>query len=79
LNTQPRPQIRIGPVSFDWHDLAFEVLASDSVIVIGEFDRGTPDGIERYSCSDGLQRQEGELRIRLEAESRLRDARGAPP
>jgi hypothetical protein len=69
----------IGPVSFDWQDLAFEVLGPDSVIVIGEFDWGAPDGIERYSYSGILQRQEGELRIRLEVESLLPDSREGPP
>ncbi len=69
----------IGPVSFDWHDLAFEVLAPDAVIVTGEFDWGAPDGIERYSYSGILQRQAGELMIRLEVESRLPDAKDGPP
>lgn len=61
----------IGPVSFDWRDLAFEVLGPDSMIVTGKFDWGTPDGIDRYSYSGVLQRQEGELRILLEVESMI--------
>lgn len=69
----------IGPVSFDWQNLAFEVLGPDSVIVTGEFDWGTPDGIEKYSYSGVLQRQEGELRIRLEVESLLADSPDGPP
>lgn len=69
----------IGPVSFDWHDPAFEVLGPDSVIVTGEFDWGATDGIERYSYSGILQRQESELRIRLEVESLLPDSKGGPP
>jgi len=68
-----------GPVSFDWHDLAFQVLGPDAVTVTGEFDWGAPDGTERYSYSSILQRQEGELRIRLEVESLLPDARGGQP
>jgi len=69
----------IGPVSFEWRDLAYEVLGPDSVIVTGEFDWGSPDGIERYSYSGILQRQQGELRIRLEVESLLPDTRGGHP
>lgn len=69
----------IGPVTFDWHDLDFEVLGPDSVIVTGEFDWGAPDGIERYSYSGVLQRQEGDLRIRLEVESLLPDSKDGPP
>lgn len=69
----------IGPVSFDWHDLAFEVLDPDSVIVTGEFGWGAPDSIERYSYSGVLQRQEGELRIRLEVESLLPDSKVGQP
>jgi len=63
----------IGPVSFEWRDLAYEVLGPDSVIVTGEFDWGAPDGIESYSYSGVLQRREGEFRIRLEVESLLPD------
>jgi len=63
----------IGPVSFEWRDLAYEVLGPDSVIVTGEFDWGSPDGIESYSYSGVLQRRDGEFRIRLEVESLLPD------
>lgn len=59
-----------GPAGFEWRDLSYDVLAKYSVLVTGEFDRGTPDGIERYSYSGVLQRREDELRIRLEVESR---------
>ncbi|QKK03045.1 MAG: nuclear transport factor 2 family protein [Pseudomonadota bacterium] len=69
----------IGPVSFEWQDLAFQVLGPDTVIVTCEFDWGAQDGIERYSYSGILQRQEGELRIRLEVESLLGDSKDAPP
>ena len=69
----------VGPASFDWQNLAFEALGPDSVIVTGEFDWGAPEGIERYSYSGVLQRQEGELRIRLEVESILPDSKDAPP
>jgi hypothetical protein len=69
----------IGPDSFDWQNLAFEVLGPDSVLVTGEFDWGGQDGIERYSYSGVLQRQQGELRIRLEVESLLPDSKDAPP
>ena len=63
----------------DWQNLAFEVLDPDSVIVTGAFDWGAPEGIERYSYSGILQRQEGELRIRLEVESRLADVPDGQP
>jgi len=69
----------VGPVSFDWRKLAYEVLAPDSVIVTGEFDWGMPGGIGRYSYSGVLQRQEGELRIRLEVETLLPDTRDGQP
>ncbi|NKI36376.1 hypothetical protein HFP89_14490 [Wenzhouxiangella sp. XN79A] len=68
----------IGPVGFDWQNLGFEAPGTDAVIVTGEFDWGTPDGIERYSYSGILQRQEGELRIRLDVESLLPDSREGP-
>jgi len=68
-----------GPVSFEWRDLAYEVLGPDSVIVTGEFDWGQPDGIERYSYSGVLQRRDGEFRIRLEVESLLSDSKDGPP
>lgn len=64
-----------GPTHFEWHDLAYEMLGPDSVIVTGAFDWGTPDGLERYAYSSILQRQAGEFRIRLEVESRLPDPR----
>ena len=60
-----------GPTSFQWRDLAYDVLNPDSVIVTGAFDWGTPDGVEKYAYSGVLQRQEGEFRIRLEVESSI--------
>lgn len=69
----------IGPTSFDWRDLSYDVLTTDSVLVTGEFEWGAPDGIERYSYSGVLQRQQGVLRIRLEVESLLPDLNDGPP
>jgi len=60
-----------GPSSFKWRNLAYAALSHDSIIVTGEFDWGAPSGIVSYSYSGVLQRQEGELRIRLEVESSL--------
>ena len=68
-----------GPTSFQWRDLAYDVLSPDSVIVTGAFDWGTPDGVDSYSYSGVLQRHEGELRIRLEVESRLPDSQDGQP
>ncbi|MBU1188311.1 MAG: ketosteroid isomerase family protein [Gammaproteobacteria bacterium] len=68
-----------GPASFTWRNLAYEVLNPNSVIVTGEFDWGAPNGIEKYSYSAILQRQDGEFRIRMEVESLLPDAPGGQP
>ena len=68
-----------GPTGFTWRNLAYEVLNPNSVIVTGEFDWGAPNGIEKYSYSAILQRQEGEFRIRLEVESLLPDAPDGQP
>ncbi len=69
----------VGPSSFAWSELAFDVLDRDSVIVTGAFDWGTPDGIERYAYSGILQRHQGEFRIRLEVESSIPVAPEGPP
>ena len=59
------------PGFFEWRDLSYEVLAADKVLVTGLFALG-----DSASASPGLQsyvavlrRQDGELRIRLEAEA----------
>ncbi|HEX6573521.1 MAG TPA: hypothetical protein VF042_01005 [Gemmatimonadaceae bacterium] len=58
------------PVNFAWRDLTYEVLGPDSVMVIGLFDWGLLDGRRiAFSYTALLVRQDGELRIRLEAES----------
>lgn len=60
-----------GPTDFAWNDLFFDVLGPDSVVVTGTFDWGTPDGPERYTYANILQRHDGEFRIRREVETRL--------
>jgi hypothetical protein len=58
------------PVRFSWRDLSYEVVSSDSVIVIGLFDWGLADGRKlTFSYTGLLVRIDGELRIRLEDES----------
>lgn len=60
-----------GPASFEWHDLSFEVLSSDAVVVAGRFSWALDDSVAPLSGSYTglLVRQEDELRIRLEDES----------
>lgn len=58
------------PASFGWRELSYERVAPEAILVIGLFEWGLAD--ERritfsYTCL--LVRQDGELRIRLEAES----------
>ncbi|MGK7296493.1 MAG: hypothetical protein ACNS61_11820 [Candidatus Wenzhouxiangella sp. M2_3B_020] len=60
-----------GPTDFGWNDLFFDVLGPDSIVVTGTFDWGTPDGPERYTYANVLQRHDGEFRIRREVETRL--------
>lgn len=59
------------PGLFEWRDLSYEVLAPDKVLVTGLFAWGrsassSPDVLSYVAI---LQRQDGELRIRLEAEA----------
>ncbi len=61
-----------GPSTFEWQDLSFEVLSSDAVLVAGRFMWGRGDSLAplNFSYTGVLTRQDGELRIRLEDESR---------
>jgi hypothetical protein len=68
-----------GPTDFAWNDLFFDVVGPDSVVVTGTFDWGTPDGRERYTYANILQRHDGEFRIRREVETRLPAQGGGPP
>ncbi len=59
------------PGLFEWRDLSYEVLAPDKVLVTGLFAWGrsassSPDVLSYVAI---LHRQDGELRIRLEAEA----------
>jgi hypothetical protein len=55
------------------------VLGPDAVVESGTFDWGTPDGLERYTDANILQRHDGELRIRREVETRLPDSSAGQP
>ena len=60
-----------GPAAFEWHDLSFEVISGDAVIVAGRFSWTMADTLPPMSMSYTglLLRQDGGLRIRLEDES----------
>ncbi len=60
-----------GPDSFAWRDLTYEALGPDTIIVSGGFDWGSATGVTAYSYASVLQREQGELRIRLEVESSI--------
>ena len=59
------------PASFEWRDLSFEPVGVDAVVVAGRFLWGprAPAAPLTVSYSALLHRQNGALRIRLEAES----------
>lgn len=59
------------PGMFEWRDLSYEVLAPDKVLVTGLFvwARSASSSPDILSYVAILQRQDGELRIRLEAEA----------
>ncbi len=58
------------PARFAWRELSYEVVSTDSVIVVGLFDWGLADGRKlTFSYTGLLIRIDGELRIRLEDES----------
>ena len=60
-----------GPAAFEWHDLSFEVISPDAVVVAGRFSWTLADTLPPLSMSYTglLLRQDGGLRIRLEDES----------
>jgi len=60
-----------GPSSFEWQNLSYEFIESDSVMVTGTFKWGRGNSMKPlvFSYTGLLTRQEGELRIRLEDES----------
>lgn len=68
------------PSSFNWHDLSFEVLGPEAIVVTGLFDWVATNGEKRtYSYSSLLLLQNGEWKIRVEDESRaLPDPKSKP-
>lgn len=59
-----------GPKSFEWKDLSFEVLSSNSAVVLGRFEWETPDGKKsNYSYTGVLVKRSGKWLIRVEDES----------
>ena len=77
-NLSPFDSIRVsyrdawqGPAAFEWHDLSFEAITGDAVLVAGRFSWTFADSVPPLSMSYSglLLRQDGELRIRLEDES----------
>lgn len=58
------------PLTFEWHNLTYEAISPDAVVIIGQFEWGVPGGkVAMFSYTGLLVRQEGELRIRMEDES----------
>jgi len=59
------------PAFFEWRDLSYEVLAPDKVLVVGLFalsgSRSQEPQVQSYVAV--LRRQDGRLRVRLEAEA----------
>ena len=60
-----------GPAAFEWHDLSFEVITGDAVMVAGRFTWTHADTRPPLlgSYSGLLLRQDGDLRVRFEHES----------
>lgn len=61
-----------GPAAFEWHDLSYEPVGKDAVMVLGQFTWTPLEGAARprMSYSGLLVRRNGKLRIRVEDESR---------
>ena len=61
-----------GPANFEWHDLSYEPLGKDAVMVLGRFTWTPKNGrpAATFSYSNVLVRRGGKLRIRMEDESR---------
>ena len=57
------------PASFEWHDLSYEPVGDDAVVVTGRFTWGRPSGPLQLSYTGLLLRHGDDLRIRLEDES----------
>lgn len=67
------------PAAFEWQDLSYEPAGPDAVVVVGRFMWTAAGGAEPLLVSYNalLRRQDGELRIRVEDEARIRTQR--PP
>jgi Domain of unknown function (DUF4440) len=73
---EPMDSIRAGytgrwqpPTAFEWHDLSYEVLSDDAVMVVGRFEWTDQRGrVLPMSYTGLLVKQDGEWRIRLEDE-----------
>lgn len=67
----PRYRDRNTPAFFEWRDLSYEVLAPDKVLVVGMFAwaQSRADEPQLQSYVAVLRRQDGRLRVRLEAEA----------
>jgi hypothetical protein len=73
---EPLDSIRAGytgrwqaPAAFEWHDLSYEVLGDDAVMVVGRFEWTDAQGrVLPLTYTGLLVRQDGEWRIRLEDE-----------
>lgn len=67
----PRYRDRNTPAFFEWRDLSYEVLAPDKVLVVGLFAwaQSRVDEPQLQSYVAVLRRQDGRLRVRLEAEA----------
>ena len=61
------------PASFEWRDLSYETAGVDAVVVIGSFIWVPSAGANPIAVSYTalLERQDGELRIRVEDEKRI--------
>jgi hypothetical protein len=57
------------PAKFEWHDLSYDVLSPDVVVVAGRFDWTERSGrLLPFSNTGVLVRRQGRLRLRLEHE-----------
>src|SRR5262245_22371394 len=62
--------VGVGPAEWEFHDLSFEPIGSDAVVVAGRFHWRSKDGrSDTLSYSALLVRQGGSLKIRVEDES----------
>lgn len=58
-----------GPGTFEWRDLAYEVLSPDAVVITGSLLWGADSTVRTVAYTGVLVRESGALRIRVEHES----------